>query len=105
MLGINHDSYNVVMWVLAQIFEPLNNWWLNRKTRDSLPCTSDNVVSEIRKTSLLPNIRDDAINSLFDMSQSFDELREEHPTIQQPFTEASTISILRMILVCSVHNT
>jgi hypothetical protein len=31
MLGINADSYNVVVRVAPQLFGALNYWWLNRK--------------------------------------------------------------------------
>jgi topoisomerase IA-like protein len=64
MLGINPDSYNAVVWVTSQFFGPLNSRWLNRKQRDPIPDTFDSLVRDIRKTSLLPNIRDDAIYAM-----------------------------------------
>jgi hypothetical protein len=64
MLGINVDTYTAVVWVTSQFLGPLNIWWLNRKLRASIPYTFDSLVTITRKTSLLPNIRDDAINAL-----------------------------------------
>jgi hypothetical protein len=48
----------------SQVFEPLNNWRLNRKQQAFIQDTFDSFVTEIRKTSLLPNIRDDAVNAM-----------------------------------------
>jgi hypothetical protein len=31
ILGIDVDSYNIVMWVTSRSFEPMNSGWLNRK--------------------------------------------------------------------------
>jgi hypothetical protein len=31
MLGINANSYKVVVWVKFQVSGPMNIWWLNRK--------------------------------------------------------------------------
>jgi hypothetical protein len=61
MLGINTDSYNSVVWVTSPFSRPLHIWWLNRKHHAAIQDSFDNLVEEIRKTSLLPNIRDDAI--------------------------------------------
>jgi hypothetical protein len=36
MLGINTDSYNVVVWVTSQFSGPLNIWWLNRKQQSTI---------------------------------------------------------------------
>jgi hypothetical protein len=69
MLGIKPDSYNAVVWVTSQFFGPLNSWWLNRKQRDSIPDMFDSLVTDIRKTSVLPNIRDDAINAMLGLAQ------------------------------------
>jgi hypothetical protein len=44
-------------------------WRLNHKTQGLLSDTLETSVSEIRKMSLLPDIRDDAIKSLIDVSQ------------------------------------
>jgi hypothetical protein len=70
MLGINADSYNSVVWVTPHFFGPLSIWWLNRKQELAIPYSFDTLVEEIRKTSLLPNIRDDAINPLLGLAQS-----------------------------------
>jgi hypothetical protein len=56
MLGINADSYNVIVWVTYQLFGPLNTWWLNRTQQTTIPDSFDTSVEEIRKTSMLPNI-------------------------------------------------
>jgi hypothetical protein len=69
MLGINADSYNVVVWVTSQFCRPLNSWWLNRNHHAAIPNSFDSRAVEIRKTSLLPNIRDDAINAMLGLTQ------------------------------------
>jgi hypothetical protein len=70
MLGINVNLYKALAWVTSQFSRPLNNWWLNRKHRAGTLDSFDSLlVSEIRKTSLLPNIRDDAINALLGLIQ------------------------------------
>jgi hypothetical protein len=69
MLGINADSYDVVVWIASQFFGPLSSWWLNRKHHASIPDSFHYVVAEIRKTSLLPNIRDDGINAVLGLTQ------------------------------------
>jgi hypothetical protein len=38
--------------------------WLNREQQATIPTYFDTLVEELRKTSLLPNIRDDVINAL-----------------------------------------
>jgi hypothetical protein len=67
MLGINADSYNAVVWVTSWFYGSLSSWWLN-KQQALIPNTFDSLVTEIRKTSLLPNIRDDAINVLLGLT-------------------------------------
>jgi hypothetical protein len=47
----------------------MNGWWLNRKQQAAIPSTFDLLVAEVRKTSLLPNIEDDAINVLQSLAQ------------------------------------
>jgi hypothetical protein len=48
----------------------LNNWWLiNRKQQTTIPDSFDTLTEEIRKTSMLPNIRDDAINAVLGLTQ------------------------------------
>jgi hypothetical protein len=69
MLEINDDSYNVVVWVASMLFGPLNNWWLNRKQQSTIPDSFNTLVEEIRKTSMLPNIRDDAIDAVLGLTQ------------------------------------
>jgi hypothetical protein len=69
MLGINAGSYNAVVWVTSQFFGPLSSWWLKRKQWASIPYTFDSKVTETRKTSMLPNIRDDAINAMLGLTQ------------------------------------
>jgi hypothetical protein len=70
MLGINSDSYNVVVWVTPEFSSALDNWRLNRKQHDAaIPYTFESLVEEICKTSMLPNIRDDAITALLQLTQ------------------------------------
>jgi hypothetical protein len=64
LLGIIADSYDALIWVNAQFCGPLNSWWLNRKQHATIPATFDMLVAELRKTALLPNIQDDAMNAL-----------------------------------------
>jgi hypothetical protein len=67
MLGITADSYDSVIWVTSHFSGHLNGWWLNRKTQAPIPST---YVAELRKTTFLPNIQDDAINALLNLTQS-----------------------------------
>jgi hypothetical protein len=79
------------------IYTPKHLVALNRKTQGSLPITFDARVTEIRKTSTLLNIRDDANKSMIDMFfTKVDELCVQH-TMQfndslhmsrQPLTDA-----------------
>jgi hypothetical protein len=69
LLGITVNSYDSVIWVIAQFFGPLNGWWLNWKHQASIPAAFDLFVAELRKTSMLPNIQDDAINALLSLTQ------------------------------------
>jgi hypothetical protein len=69
MLGIYADSYNDVLWVSSQVFEPLNCWLLNLNQHASILDYVDSLVAEIRKTSLLPNIRDYATNAMFGLTE------------------------------------
>jgi hypothetical protein len=75
MLGISADSYNVVMWATSQFSRPMNKWWLNRKRQASTPQTFESLVTEIRRTSLIANIRydvrDDAINAMLGLTQGY----------------------------------
>jgi hypothetical protein len=69
MLGIIADSYDAVVWVTLQFFRPLNNLRLNRKQQPAIQDSFYSRVEELRKTSLLPNIRDDAIDALLGITQ------------------------------------
>jgi hypothetical protein len=62
------DSHSFVMWVTSPFFEPMNSWWLNRKHQDVIPYSFDSLADEIRKISQ-PNIRNDAINAAFGLTQ------------------------------------
>jgi hypothetical protein len=57
------------MWVIAQFSGPLNNWRLNRKHHASILDSFDSLAEELRRTSLLPNIRNDAINAMLGITQ------------------------------------
>jgi hypothetical protein len=70
MLGIAADSYDAVFWVTSQFSGLLGGWWLNRKDRPPIPSTYNELVAEIRKSTFLPNIQDDAINALLSFTQS-----------------------------------
>jgi hypothetical protein len=69
MLGINVETYDVVVWVTSQFSGPLNSLWLNRKQQASILDTFDSLVTENCKTSLLPNITDDAIDAMLGLTQ------------------------------------
>jgi hypothetical protein len=47
----------------------MNGWWLNRKVQAAISSTFDMLVAELRKTTFLPNIQDDAINALLGLTQ------------------------------------
>jgi hypothetical protein len=70
MLGISPDTYDSVIWVTSQFVGHLNGWWLNRKNQPPIPSTYDELVTELRKSMFLPNIKDDAINALLNFTQS-----------------------------------
>jgi hypothetical protein len=67
----------------------------------SIPNTSNSLVTKIRKMSMMPNIRDDAINALLDL-QRVHQLRHLHPAIQRHFIKVSTACYGRL-LVRSLH--
>jgi hypothetical protein len=69
LLVITADSYDSVIWVTSLFSGPLNGWWLNRKNQAAIPSTYDLLVEELRKTTFLPNIQDDAINALLNLTQ------------------------------------
>jgi hypothetical protein len=69
LLGITADSYDSVIWITSQFSGHLNGWWLNRKVQAAIPSTFDLLVAELRKTTFLPNIQDDAINALLNFMQ------------------------------------
>jgi hypothetical protein len=60
MLGIKLDSHNVIVWVTSQFSYALISRWLNRKRQATISDTFDSLIIGIRKTSLLPDIRDDS---------------------------------------------
>jgi hypothetical protein len=64
LLEITAHSYDAVIWVTSHFSEPVNNWWLNRTQHAAILASFDSLVVELRKTSLLPNIQDGAINAL-----------------------------------------
>jgi uncharacterized membrane protein YgcG len=70
MLGITADSYDSVIWFTSQLSGHLNGWWLNRKNQPPIPSTYDELVTELRKSTFLPNIKDDEINALLNFTQS-----------------------------------
>jgi hypothetical protein len=51
------------------VFIPLNGWWLYRKQQGAISATFDLLVAELRKTSMLSNIQDDAINALLSLTK------------------------------------
>jgi hypothetical protein len=69
LLGIIADSYDSVTWVTSQFSGHPNGWWLNRKVQAAIPSTFDQIVAELRKTTFLPNIQDDAINAMLNLTQ------------------------------------
>jgi hypothetical protein len=69
MLGINASSYNTIVWVTSQLFGTMNSSWLSRKLHASVLDTFHSLVTKIRNPSLLPNIRDDAINAIVGFTQ------------------------------------
>jgi ADP-ribose pyrophosphatase YjhB (NUDIX family) len=69
LLGITADSYDSVIWVTSQFSRHLNGWWLNRKNQAAIPSTFVLLVEELRKTTFLHNIQDDAINALLNLTQ------------------------------------
>jgi hypothetical protein len=70
LLGITASSYDSIIWVTSQFSGHLNGWWLNRKVQAAIPSTYDQLVAELRKTTFLPNIQDDAINAMLNLTQS-----------------------------------
>jgi hypothetical protein len=69
LLGITADSYDSIIWVTSQFYGYLNGWWLNRKVQAAITSTFDLLVVELRKTTFLPNIQDDAINAMLNLTQ------------------------------------
>jgi hypothetical protein len=65
----NAYLYDSVIWVTSQFSGPLNGWWLNRKNQAPIASTYDLLVEELRKTTFLPNIHDDAIKALLNLTQ------------------------------------
>jgi hypothetical protein len=71
MLGIKADSYNAVDGVTSQFSGPLESLWLYRKLKSTIQDTFESLVTKMCKTSLLLNIRDDAINSFMPLPASY----------------------------------
>jgi hypothetical protein len=69
LLRITADSHDSVIRVTSQFFGHLKGWWLNRKVQAAIPSTFDLLVAELRKTTFLPNIHDDAINAVLNLTQ------------------------------------
>jgi hypothetical protein len=69
LLGIKAVSYDSVILITSQFSGPQNGWWLNLKQHASILAAVDLLVAELRKTSMLPNIQDDAINALPSLTQ------------------------------------
>jgi hypothetical protein len=69
LFGITADSYDSVIWVTSQFSGALNGWWQNRQNQAAIPSTYDLLVAELRKTTFLPNIQDDAINAVLNLTQ------------------------------------
>jgi 8-oxo-dGTP pyrophosphatase MutT (NUDIX family) len=69
LLGITADSYDSVIWVTSQFSGHLNGWWLILKNQAAIPSTFDQLVAELRNTTFLSNIQDDAVNALLNLTQ------------------------------------
>jgi hypothetical protein len=103
LLGITTDSYDSLIWVTSQFSGHLNGWWLNRKVQAAIPSTFDMLVAELRKTTFLPNIQDDAINAMLNLTQGSmsyafytrkfnDFLRFLHQKVQRLLTSVTSES-------------
>jgi hypothetical protein len=65
MLGLEPDTYNTVIWVMSQFGGSVAlNWWLNTKTRGHVPQTFTELFEALKKTTFLPSIRDNVMNSM-----------------------------------------
>jgi hypothetical protein len=70
MMGIDLDTYTVVVWVESESSVALNSWLLNRKTQTDIIVTFESLATKIRETSMLPNIRaNDAITDMLLLRQ------------------------------------
>jgi hypothetical protein len=68
MLGITSYSYDAVVWViLLNLLDPETAG--GSTVNAAIPDSFDSLVEELRKTSLLPNIRDKAINAMLGITQ------------------------------------
>jgi hypothetical protein len=65
----NTDSYNAIVMIKFYLSCTLKSLWLTRKHHASIPDTFDSLVTGTRKTSLPPNIRDDAANAPIGLTQ------------------------------------
>jgi hypothetical protein len=72
MLGLDYDTYTTrsYIWVTYQFGGQVLNSWLNAKTRGQVPRTFATLVEALKKKTLLPNILDNAINSLMALNQA-----------------------------------
>jgi hypothetical protein len=96
VLGINADTYNVIVWVTSQFLGPLNGWWLNCMQHVAIRYSFDTLVEEIRKTSFLPNICDGATNSVLGLTQgnlSYAEYTAFQPLFTKVMSTSHTLSV------------
>jgi hypothetical protein len=83
------------IWVTSQFCGHLNGCWLNRKVQAAIPFAFDLLVAEMRKTTRLPNIEDDAINAPLNLTQGGMMLRFLHQAIQRLLTSVTSESYNR----------
>jgi hypothetical protein len=69
MLGPYPDISSAVIWVTSQFGGPTIKWWLNANIRGQVPRTFTKLVESLKKTTLMSDIRDNAINSLMALNQ------------------------------------
>jgi hypothetical protein len=61
--------YNDVVCVTYQFSSLSNGRWLTRKLHVAILDTVDSLVADICKTSMMPNIRDDAITAMIQLTE------------------------------------
>jgi hypothetical protein len=69
ILGLDPDTYNVVIWVTSQVGGRAVSSWLNAKTTSQVPRTFTKLVEALKTTTLLPSIRDNAIISMMALNR------------------------------------